>query len=435
MNVKIISKRENRPSKFIAAILLLSINLIPTAPAFADFGTGAPTIPNAQPFGIDKQNAKVDSATGAFSQHVVLDIPPGRNGLQPNLALDYNSQRTQDSIVGYGWQLSIPYVQRLNKTGSQNLYGSSTPYYTSSLEGELAIINALPAPAATTSPSILDTLPLSIYQTSPGTTQDSRSYTVPAGGSNKLFLVLLTNGGGTNTSATLNGQSLTFIRINGSSNRSVYFVGYLANPTSGTFTMNWSPGANADYTLLTVKDAAQTNPIDASNVTTVDPGTTLTTSVTTTQGNDLLLSFPVGSSASPTFSGFGAGETQMIAAQNPQFGPSTGSFKAAAATAGSESMTINTSASQQMDEPVVAIKQFTGGSSLSANTFKARVDDGTSLSPTRSRTIPGLPTTQAAIATSSAPMIQAVSSIQARAPRLTPTNGCSRKSVILTTTT
>ena len=233
-------------------------------------------------------------------------------------------QRTQDSIVGYGWQLSIPYIQRLNKTGSQNLYSGTTPYYTSSLEGELANINTTPAPAATTSPSILDTLPLSIYQTSPGTTQDSRSYTVPAGGSNKLFLVLLTNGNSNTPSATLNGQPLTFIRITGSTNRAYYFVGYLANPTSGTFTMNWSPGTNADYTLLTVKDAAQTNPIDASNVTTVSPGTTLSTSVTTTQGNDLLLSFPVGSSASPAFSGFGAGETQTITAQQSAIRPIDG---------------------------------------------------------------------------------------------------------------
>ena len=241
MQLQTISRRTAYSSKLIAAILLLSINLIPTAPVFADFGQGAPTIPNAQPFGIDKQTAKVDSSTGAFTQHIALDIPPGRNGLQPNLALDYNSQRTQDLIVGYGWQLSIPYVQRLNKTGSQNLYNGTTLYYTSSLEGELANINASPIPAATTSPSILDTLPVSIYQTSPGTTQDSRSYTVPAGGSNKLFLVLLTNGNSNTPSATLNGQSLTFIRINGSANRAYYFVGYLANPTSGTFTMNWSP--------------------------------------------------------------------------------------------------------------------------------------------------------------------------------------------------
>ena len=49
----------------------------------------------------------------ARSRNVLpLDIPPGRNGLQPDVTLDYNSQRTQDSIVGYGWQLSIPYIQR-----------------------------------------------------------------------------------------------------------------------------------------------------------------------------------------------------------------------------------------------------------------------------------------------------------------------------------
>ena len=124
--------------------------------------------------------------------------------------------------------------------------------------------------------------------------------------------------------------------------------------------MNWSPGINADYTLLTVKDAAQTNPIDASNVTTVSPGTTLTTTVTTTQGNDLLLSYPVGVTSS--YTGFGAGETLMISSQIPQFGISTGSYKAAAPTAGTETMTINVSQSQQMDEPVVAIKPAPGSS-------------------------------------------------------------------------
>jgi hypothetical protein len=379
MQLYTISSRTARSSKCIAAILLLSINLIPTTPVFADFGQGAPTIPNAQPFGIDKQTAKVDSSTGAFTQHIALDIPPGRNGLQPNLALDYNSQRTQDSIVGYGWQLSIPYVQRLNKTGSQNLYSGTTLYYTSSLDGELANINTSPLPAATTSPSILDTPPLTVYQTSPGTTQDSRSYTVPSAGSNKLFLVFVANFASSNApSATLNGQPVTFIRFNGTANRAAYFVGYLTNPTSGTFTINWSPSTNADYTLLTVKDAAQTNPLDAATVTTVTAGITVTTSVTTTQGSDLLLSFPVGSTASPAFSGFGTGEIQTIPSQM-QYDPVTGSYKNAASTAGTETMTINSSVSQDIDEPVVAIKQFTGGSSLSANTFKARVDDGTSL--------------------------------------------------------
>jgi Resolvase, N terminal domain len=39
--------------------------------------------------------------------------------MQPDVSLIYNSRNTdQDSVVGYGWSLSIPYIERLNKTGS-----------------------------------------------------------------------------------------------------------------------------------------------------------------------------------------------------------------------------------------------------------------------------------------------------------------------------
>jgi hypothetical protein len=70
---------------------------------------------------------KADGSTGALIQNLKLDIPPGRNGLQPDLALQYNSQRAEDSIAGYGWTISIPYIQRLNKFGSQSLYNVCVP--------------------------------------------------------------------------------------------------------------------------------------------------------------------------------------------------------------------------------------------------------------------------------------------------------------------
>ena len=262
MQLYTISRRSQSSSKFITAILILLLNLMPATPVFASYTP--PSVPAPNVF-TETSLPKVDVASGAFTLSVPLDIPPGRNSLQPDLTLDYNSQRTQDSIVGYGWQLSIPYIQRLNKTGSQNLYSGG--YFTSSIDGEL--VSLATSTPATTSPTILDSLPLSIYQTPVGSS-DSRSYTVPAGGSNNLFLVLLTNGNSTAPTATLNGSSLTFVRISGSINRAYYFVGYLANPTSGTFTMNWSPSANSDYTLLTVANAAQSSPIDVSNVTTVN---------------------------------------------------------------------------------------------------------------------------------------------------------------------
>ncbi len=81
----------------------------------------------------------VDKNTGAFTMTYPIDIPPGRNGLQPNLNLVYNSQDTQlGGIFGEGWSISIPYVARLNKTGVDKLYSATTPdYFTSSLDGEL----------------------------------------------------------------------------------------------------------------------------------------------------------------------------------------------------------------------------------------------------------------------------------------------------------
>jgi hypothetical protein len=136
MQLYTIPGRERFLSKLYAAILLLAINLTPVSPVFASFGDGTPTIPNPNVF-TESDAPKIDGASGAFTQRIPLDIPPGRNGLQPDVTLDYNSQCTQDSMVGYGWQLSIPYIQRLNKIGSQNLY-SSSPYFTSSFDGELA---------------------------------------------------------------------------------------------------------------------------------------------------------------------------------------------------------------------------------------------------------------------------------------------------------
>jgi Salmonella virulence plasmid 65kDa B protein len=190
-------------SKAISLLIPASIILTPISSVYAAFGDGSPTIPNPTVFA-GYVDAKVEGSTGAFTQDVPLDIPPGRNGLQPELSLHYNSQNTADGIVGYGWSLPIPYIERLNKTGSQDLYGT-TPYFTSSIEGELAS-EATSTTQTVVTPTILDTAPLTIH--SGNGTSDSFSYTVPSGGTNKLLVVLLAAGG--TPSATLNGSDLTF---------------------------------------------------------------------------------------------------------------------------------------------------------------------------------------------------------------------------------
>ena len=68
--------------------------MTPATPAFATVYT-APTVTSPTVF-TEASLPKVDGTTGAFTLSLPLDVPPGRSGLQPDIILDYNSQRTQD---------------------------------------------------------------------------------------------------------------------------------------------------------------------------------------------------------------------------------------------------------------------------------------------------------------------------------------------------
>ena len=177
---------------------------------------------------------------------------------------------------------------------------------------------------ATTSIAILDTLPLTFHSL-PAAPRSPSPTRCPQAARNKLFVVLIGKNGVDPPTATLNGQSLTISpRISGSYDRAQYYVGYLANPSSGTFQINFTATTVADYEVFTLQNAAQSSPIDVSYVTTNQPASSLSTSVTTTQGNDFLASIDF-SSAPNTLSSFGASETALIANdQDPSYlGPIT----------------------------------------------------------------------------------------------------------------
>jgi len=81
-----------------------------------------------------------NTPSGAFVHEIPIVIPPGRNDLEPSLSLSYNSQnRDAASIYGYGWDVSIPYIQRSNKVGSEKLY--TDHYFISTMSGELEDIS------------------------------------------------------------------------------------------------------------------------------------------------------------------------------------------------------------------------------------------------------------------------------------------------------
>ena len=110
-----------------------------------DNGLAQPTAPSASPNNALKQNLpEIDRNTGALTYNYPISIPPGRNNLQPEIGLSYNSNSNeQDSIFGYGWTLNIPHIKRLNKSGSDKLYDPlAVNYYYSSLDGELTAIDS-----------------------------------------------------------------------------------------------------------------------------------------------------------------------------------------------------------------------------------------------------------------------------------------------------
>ncbi len=54
--------------------------------------------------------------TGSFLYSIPIDVVPGLNGMQPQLALQYNSNQS-NSWVGMGWDLSLGSIQRSTKNG------------------------------------------------------------------------------------------------------------------------------------------------------------------------------------------------------------------------------------------------------------------------------------------------------------------------------
>ena len=52
-----------------------------------------------------------------------ITIPPGRNGLQPNLSVSYNNNGSS-GVVGYGWDIAIPFISVDTKFGVPQYHGS-----------------------------------------------------------------------------------------------------------------------------------------------------------------------------------------------------------------------------------------------------------------------------------------------------------------------
>jgi RHS repeat-associated protein len=89
-------------------------------------------------------DAQVSLFSGGAAFAYPIDVPPGRAGLAPKLALEYNSRRvdgilswSQSDWAGLGWTIDPPQIVREVKPGQDWLYGWATyePKYTLILNG------------------------------------------------------------------------------------------------------------------------------------------------------------------------------------------------------------------------------------------------------------------------------------------------------------
>lgn len=85
----------------------------------------------------DKGESLPDLFTGSFTYRIPIEVPPGRNGMQPRLALTYKSSNGK-GWIGKGWELEIGSIERNTRFGV-NYSGNSYIYRTS--EGSSELVN------------------------------------------------------------------------------------------------------------------------------------------------------------------------------------------------------------------------------------------------------------------------------------------------------
>jgi len=70
------------------------------------------------------------SAKGSFTHSIDIQVPPGRLGMTPALALTYDSASVAESAVGVGWSFGTPSISRSTRQGFPKVVGlPTTPTY------------------------------------------------------------------------------------------------------------------------------------------------------------------------------------------------------------------------------------------------------------------------------------------------------------------
>lgn len=134
--------RHGFASRALALSMALSVigQISPAYSAPGDiFSIAAPAVSTDPPkeAPLHDGDASVSNQTGAFGYSYPIRVPPGRNGMQPHLALNYSSQAPIYGGLAAGWSLSIPIITEDTSRGRlwTSDFSVALKTYTSSMAG------------------------------------------------------------------------------------------------------------------------------------------------------------------------------------------------------------------------------------------------------------------------------------------------------------
>jgi len=119
---------------------LTAVVQVPASAAPVDVMAGAAPAPSAAQTKATPLNigdASVSSQTGALEYSYPIHVPPGRQGMQPSLALAYSSQAALYGTLAAGWSIPIPIITL--DTSNGRLASGKT--YVSSLAGGRPLVS------------------------------------------------------------------------------------------------------------------------------------------------------------------------------------------------------------------------------------------------------------------------------------------------------
>jgi RHS repeat-associated protein len=101
----------------IALVASLVLAVVHPAPGQTSRGDGSQTGDGSTPFTGLAQAPEANMFVGAATSSIPIQVPPGHKNITPKLSLNYNSDGGP-SPYGYGWDLTLPRVQRSAKNGT-----------------------------------------------------------------------------------------------------------------------------------------------------------------------------------------------------------------------------------------------------------------------------------------------------------------------------